>query len=80
MLELAEYLRKVGQEMHLKCDVAWLLVWIGISSAGRNRLPKIKNEVDNITKTATSVKKLRLLTFYCTPANPVIARPQIVIV
>ena len=35
--------------MQLKRGVLWLLVWIGI---GRNRLAKIKNEVDDITQTA----------------------------
>ena len=52
MLELTEYLIKVGQEMQLKHGVVWLLVWIGISQC---RLAKIENEVDNITKTAKSL-------------------------
>ena len=30
MLELAEYLMKIGQEMYLKCDVVWLLALNGI--------------------------------------------------
>ena len=37
------------------------------ASAGRNRLAKIENKIDNITKTTTLVNKL---TFYFTPANP----------
>ena len=44
--------------MYLKHNVVWLLLWIGISSAGRNRLAKTENKVDNITKTATSVNRL----------------------
>ena len=52
MLELAEYLTKVGHEINLKRDVAWLLVWIGICQC---RLAKIENEVNNITKTAKSL-------------------------
>ena len=42
-----------------KCDVVWLLIWIGIFSAGRNRLAKIENKVNNITKTATSFNKFK---------------------
>jgi len=45
--------------MYLKHNVAWLLVWIGITSAGRNRLVKI----DNITKTATLFNKFK--SSYC---------------
>ena len=65
--------------MYLKCDVVWLLVWIGISRAGRNRLAKIENKVDNnITKTAASANQLKpsLLTFCSTPANPISAHPN----
>ena len=61
MEAVCEYHPKLSWEgnMHLKHDVVWLLVWIGISRAGRNKLAKIENKVDNITKTATSVNKLK---------------------
>ena len=52
MLELAEYLIKVGQEMQLKNGIVWLLVWIGICHC---RIAKIKNEVDNITNSILSL-------------------------
>ena len=58
--------------MHLKQDV----VWIGISSAGRNRLAKIKNEVDKSQRQLHQLTSLSLLTFYSTPANPVSTRPN----
>jgi len=37
------------------------------ASAGRNKLAKIENKVDNITQTATSLHLTSLLTFYSTP-------------
>ena len=36
--------------MQLKCGIVWLLIWIGIASAGRDRLAKIENEVDKTVK------------------------------
>ena len=39
MLELAEYLIKVGQERNMKRGVLWLLIWMASASA-RSRLAK----------------------------------------
>jgi len=49
MLELAEYVIKVGLAIYLKCSYGFLYGLVS-ASAGRNRLAKIKNKVDNITK------------------------------
>jgi len=40
MLELAEYIIKVEQEINMKCDVVWLLIWNGICQSRRSRLAK----------------------------------------
>jgi len=62
--------------MYLKRDVAWLLIWISISSAGRNRLAKIENKVDNIAKTTTSVNKLKVaLSNYVKPYDACSQQP-----
>ena len=52
MLELAEYVIKVEKEIVVLYGFSYELA---SASAGRNRLAKIENEVDNITKTAKSL-------------------------
>jgi len=48
-----------NKRLYHEWTVVWLLMWIGVSSAGRNRLAKIENKVDDITNTATSVNELK---------------------
>jgi len=53
--------------MYLKCNVIWLLIWIGISSAGRNRLAKIKKKLIISQRQLHHLTNLSILTFYSTP-------------
>ena len=66
--------------MHLKCNVVWLLVQIAICQCRKNRLVKIENKVDNITKTATSFNKLKPSYFLFHSSKPWLCTPSVLIV
>ena len=55
----------------MKCNVLWLLIWIGICQYRKNRLAKIENKIDAVIsqRQLLHLTSLSLLTFYFTPGS-----------